>query len=61
MNRNYKWQIGQLVKTKDEDTGEIIKGILVDKASDCIYIQWEGLKYPTLHFPHEYELLWKVT
>lgn len=49
MEKTYEFTIGQKVKIFDADDQRWSKGVVVDKTSDKVFIQWDDLREPTEH------------
>ena len=57
MERDYKFTIGQLVYTYDEDEYQFIQGIVADKTSATVCIQWENRKTATDYQQYDFDKL----
>lgn len=47
--------IGQRVKQKDPDDGNMVYGHVTELKENCIYIKWNDLDEPVQHFESEYD------
>lgn len=54
MERNYEFSVGQKVRTMDEDTGDMVYGVVTDKTRDKVIIKWADLSEPTEHERDEF-------
>lgn len=54
MERQYKFEMGQRVRTYDKEDQETVFGTVVDYTRDTVFIKWDDLNEPCEHERHEY-------
>lgn len=54
MERTYEFTIGQKVRMRDPDDGEMCYGVVIDKTRDTVIIKWTDLNESCEHDRSEF-------